>query len=131
MSVQLAGYEATVGCYIVFNKTVKKNRVKTCSKCGNDGTGKRHKTCDATVEFTRCGGEWNETIAPEIVPQVIIDEIPDHVRTMVAEAYQETEKLIETGVFPRNLNSCGKQFGQPCPYINLCWNGDMKGLKKE
>ena len=51
VSVQLAGYDAKVGCYIVFNKMVKKNRVKTCSKCGNDGTGKRHKTCDATVDF--------------------------------------------------------------------------------
>jgi hypothetical protein len=131
MSVQLAGYGAEKGCYIVFNKTVKKNRVKTCSICGNDGTGKRHKSCDSVKDGIRCNGEWTETISPEIVPQIIIDEIPQSTREMVAEAYADTEKLIEAGVFPRNLNACGKQFGKPCEYFNLCWNGDMKGLKKD
>lgn len=131
MSVQLAGYGAEKGCYIVFNKTVKMNRTKTCSVCGNDGTGKRHKTCDAEIAGARCGGSWSETVNPEIVPQIIIDDISPEVRAMVAEAHEQTEKLIETGVFPRNLNACGKQFGKPCEYFGLCWNQDMTGLKKK
>lgn len=131
MSVQLAGYGAEKGCYIVFNKTVKKNRTKTCSICDNDGTGKRHKTCDAIVDGVRCGGDWDEMISPEVVPQIIIDEISKETRELVESAYSDTEKLIEAGVFPRNLNACGKQFGKPCEYINYCWNGDKKGLKRD
>lgn len=130
-SVQLAGYGAKVGAYIVFNKTVKKNRTKECSICKKNGTGQRHKTCDATVDGVRCNGDWIETITPEIVPQIIIDKVPEHNREMVETAFSETELLIETKVFPRNLNNCGKQYGQPCPYINLCWKNDMSGLKKE
>lgn len=131
MSVQLAGYGAEVGAYIVFNKNVKKNRIKTCSVCGNNGTGGRHKTCNAEVGGKRCEGDWDETVQPEIIPQIIIDEVPEHNRLMVEEAYSETEKLIECGSFPRNLNNCGKQFGRPCEYINLCWHGSMKGLTKK
>lgn len=130
-SVQLAGYGATKGAYIVFNKVVRKNRTKVCSKCGNNGTGKRHNTCDNEVDKVRCHGEWNETISPEVIPQIIIDEIPEHNRTMVEEAYSNAEKLIEVGVFPRNLMACGKQWGKPCAYIGLCWNGDMTGLVKK
>jgi hypothetical protein len=130
-SVQLAGYGAETGAYFVFNKTVKKNRTKECSICKKNGTGQRHKTCDAVVDGLRCGGEWNETITPEIVPQIIVDKVPEHNRVMVEQAYQDVEKLIETKVFPKNLNSCGQQYGKPCPYINLCWKNDMSGLKKE
>jgi hypothetical protein len=131
MSVQLAGYGAKKGCYVVFNKTVKKNRTKTCSVCGANGTGKRHKTCDAVIDGDRCNGDWDETISPEIIPQIIIDDIKEETREMVETAYAEVEALIETGIFPRNLNSCGKQFGRPCDYINLCWNKDIKGLVKK
>lgn len=69
--------------------------------------------------------------AREIVPQLIINKIPEHNRTLVEEAYQKTEKLIATEVFPRNLNACGKSFGKPCVYVNLCWNNSMEGLVKK
>jgi hypothetical protein len=137
-SVQIASYGASKGAYIVFNKTVRKNRTKVCSVCGNNGTGKRHKTCDAQVEawpdgpYDRCNGEWTETISPEIVPQIIVDDISEHTRTMVETAFQDTETLIDSGVFPRNLSTCSKQFGRKCDYYDYCWNnGDMKGLVKK
>lgn len=130
-SVQLAGYGAETGAYIVFNKTVRKNRTKECSICKKNGTGQRHKTCDAVTSGIRCGGEWTETITPEVIPQIIIDQVPEHNRVMVEQAYQDTEKLIESKVFPKNLNSCGQQYGRECPYINLCWKNNMTGLKKE
>ena len=131
VSVQLAGYGAEKAAYIVFNKTVRKNRTKICSVCGNNGTGKRHKTCDVEVAKVRCNGEWIENITPEIIPQVIIDEVSQYNRNLVEEAYQETEALIQAKVFPRNLNNCSKQFGRPCEYFNLCWHNDMKGLRIE
>lgn len=127
-SVQLAGYGATKALYVVFNKTVKKNRVKTCSVCEQDGTGKRHKTCDAVYDGERCNGEWLETISPEIIPQILIDDISEHTRELVESSYQAVEDAVEKKVFPRNLSACGKQFGKPCDYINLCWHGDMRGL---
>jgi hypothetical protein len=130
-SVQLAGYGADVGAYIVFNKTVRKNRTKKCISCEKNGTGQRHKTCDAVLkDGTRCNSEWIETVTPEIIPQIIIDKVPEHNRAMVEEAYSQAEQLIETGIFPRNLTGCGKQYGQPCPYINLCWKNDPTGLKR-
>lgn len=131
MSVQLAGYGAEKGAYIVFDKNVKKNRTKVCSVCGNDGTGKRHKTCDSVVENVRCDGAWDEFISPEIVPQIIIDDVPARNREIVEQAYQDVETLIEANVFPRNLTACGKQFGKPCPYIDKCWQDKEEGLKRE
>lgn len=127
-SVQLAGYEGKIGAYIVFNKTVRKNRTKLCVKCGKNGTGQRHATCDAEVKGERCKGEWVVTVTPEVIPQILVNEIPEHNRAMVEQAYSDTDKLIATGVFPRNLNNCGKQYGAPCPYIGLCWKNDMTGL---
>ncbi len=130
-SVQLAGYGAEIGAYIVFNKTVRKNRTRVCSVCGASGTGKRHKTCDKEVNKVRCNGEWTETIRPEVVPQVIIDNISERTRNTVEEAYSNVELLINSEVFPRNLTACFKQFGKPCPYIKLCWEDDSSGLKQE
>jgi hypothetical protein len=130
-SVQLAGYGGKKAAYIVFNKVIRKNRTKECSVCGHDGTGKRHATCDAIVESKRCNGEWTQTVSPEVIPQIIIDDIPESTRTMVEEAYQQVDKGIANEVFPRNLKNCQKQYGRQCEYINLCWNGSMAGLKQE
>jgi hypothetical protein len=129
-SVQIIGYGAERAMYIVFDKNVKKNKTKVCSVCGNNGTGKRHKTCDAEPRGIRCGGEWNETVSPEVVPQIIFADIPAERRELVEKAYQDAEKAIELGCFPKNLNACGKQYGKPCPYINYCWSNDMAGLEK-
>jgi hypothetical protein len=130
-SVQLAGYGAKTGAYLVFNKNIRKNKTKVCGECGNNGTGKRHKTCDQLVDGVRCNAEWIEEITPEVIPQFIISELPENNVKMIEEEYQKTESLIEQKVFPRNLNNCGQQYGQPCSYINLCWGGDYSGLVKE
>lgn len=64
-------------------------------------------------------------------PQLILQKVPEHNVKMVEETYQAVEKAIDAGHFPRNLNACGKQYGKPCPYINLCWGNSMKGLCKK
>ena len=53
-----------------------------------------------------------------------IDDVDKHVGNITHESISETEKLIETGIFPMNLNACGKIYGKPCPYINKCWKGN-------
>src|ERR1700722_520157 len=35
--------------FVVLYKQIQKNRIKICEKCGNNGTGGRHKTCDNEV----------------------------------------------------------------------------------
>jgi len=135
-SIQLAGYEAKAGAYFVMNKVIKKNRVKTCQKCGNVSTG-RHKTCDADLTMTerpetgRCGGEWAETIEPECDIQVFVDQIPQTQRDLVETAYQETEQAIEAKCFPKNLNSCVVSYGKKkvkCEFYEFCRTGSLEGL---
>lgn len=115
--------------YIVFRKNILKNRVKTCSVCRNDGTGKRHKTCDVVVEEKRCGGEWLEAIKPEVDIQIIINEIPPRTTEIVMENLEVINKAIHNETFPRNLNSCKGGYGI-CAYFSLCYKNKMDGLEK-
>jgi hypothetical protein len=124
-------YKTRKAGYIVLKKGVFKNKVKICKSCGNDGSGARHKTCNATVDGKRCGGEWDETIDPEIGVQIIIDEIPKQTENIVLENIDGINEGIKAGVFHRNLNSCSNWYGSPCPYIKLCYKGSMHGLMKK
>lgn len=133
VSTQLALYAAKTGvtkaAFIVLDKNIKKNRIKTCSVCKHVGNG-RHKTCDKeTPDERRCGGEWIETIRPEVNIQILIDEVSKHVQDITVEAMSNVAEAIKGKHFPRNLNACGKQYGKPCPYINLCWKNSMDGLE--
>lgn len=121
-------YDTRKAGYIVLNKNLIKNRTKTCSVCGHDGTGGRHKSCDNEIKGERCGGAWNETFNPDVFVQIIIDEIPEAVEELVIENMNNINESIKTGVFTKNLNTCQNHFGGPCPYIKLCYKGDMHGL---
>ncbi len=141
-SIQFAAYTAqtniTLAAYFVMNKAIQKNRVKTCSVCGNDGTGKRHKTCDAEIEhmggLDRCNGDWLETIQPEALVEIYVDEVPESERKITQDALTGVAEARKTGCFPKNLKSCIQKFGQresKCPYYDYCRNGSMKGLVKK
>ena len=121
-------YKTRRAGYIVLNKSIIKNRKKICSKCGNDGSGGRHKTCNATVEGKRCNGDWNETISPDVFVQFITDEIPPKTEEIVLQNFDTINESIKQEVFPRNLNSCLNTFGSKCPYYDLCYLGKMTGL---
>ncbi len=137
-SPQLAGYMHTLypkyktrkAGYIVFKKNIKKNRVKICSQCGHDGTGGRHKTCDNVISGKRCGGEWTETLTPEVVVQVIIDTIPERTEEIVLENMDLVNDGIKNKVFTRNLNMCKNYYGGLCPYFNLCYKNKKEGLEQ-
>lgn len=127
-------YKTRKAGYIVMLKTVMKNRKKVCSVCGNDGSGGRHKTCDAKIEGKRCDGEWNETIDPDVHIQFMVDEIPQQTEDIVIENFDNTNEAIKSGVYTRNFNSCHNHFGSLCPYFQKCWRGKDTGLvnmKKE
>lgn len=123
-------YSTRKAGYIVLRKQVIKNRKKVCKTCGHDGSGGRHKTCDAIVDGSRCNGEWTETIDPDIAVQFIIDEIPEQTEMLVMENIDGINHAIKQKHFTRNLNSCHNHFGGKCPYFNLCYKNDMTNLKE-
>jgi hypothetical protein len=134
-SPQLALYSAIEGYeyagFIVVNKQITKRKKKVCSKCDNDGTGTKFKRCNALINKKRCNAEWDETIDPYSFIQIHVDKMPDNSKDIVMEALDETIKVIDNGVYPRNLNACFKMYGRPCPYMKYCWQKNKKGLKDE
>lgn len=122
-------YKTRKAGFIVLSKQVQKNRKKICGICGNDGSGGRHKTCNADVDGQRCGGEWKETINPKAKIDVIIDDVPERLEEIVLDNMDNTNKMIKHNIYTRNLNNCIKPYG-PCVYYNLCHKKSMKGLIK-
>lgn len=108
--------------FIVFNKGLFKNKTKICSVCSKDGTGQRHKTCDAEVEGKRCNGEWISTVNPECKIDVILNKISTAAESLVIETFDEANEGIKKGVFNPNLNACGNENFR-CPFYNKCWHG--------
>ena len=53
--------------------------------------------------------------------QIFIDDVDKHIGDITHQSITDTEKLIETGIFPRNLSACGKIYGKPCIYHDKCW----------
>tara|TARA_R110000803_G_scaffold79152_2_gene144661 strand:+ start:7407 stop:8513 length:1107 start_codon:yes stop_codon:yes gene_type:complete len=114
-------YKTDIAGYFVLNKRVKKKRVKICSECGHDGTGGRHKTCDAVgQDSARCGGAWKESLSFSIASQVIIDEPSSIVEDMVMNNMDSVAKGIKSEVITRNLSACEKPWGR-CAYYELCY----------
>lgn len=121
-------YNTRKAGYIVLRKSIIKNRTKTCSVCGHDGTGGRHKSCDNTIEGKRCGGSWKEAIKPEVSVQFIVDEIPEKTEEIVVDNIIGINDAIKHGHFNRNLSTCTNYYGSYCPYYKLCYKDDFTGL---
>lgn len=121
-------YNTRKAGFIVLRKNVIKNRTKECKLCGKDGSGQRHKTCDAMIDKKRCNGEWLETIDPKIDIQILIDEIPEQTEDIVLENLDAINYGIKQGVFHRNFQTCTNHYGGNCPYLNLCFKNKMDGL---
>lgn len=114
--------------FIVMKKALMKNKKKVCKTCGNDGSGSRHKTCNAEIEGKRCGGEWAETIDPDVYIQILIDDIPSMTEEIVMENIDSINEAIKAKQFHRNLHSCTNWYGGNCPYLKMCYKGDDTGL---
>lgn len=115
--------------FVVFQKNIRKNKEKTCQKCGHDGTGGRHATCDNVIDGARCKGPWIEKINPSAVVQVVVDKIDEFFQQQVVENYNEVNKGIKAQVFPRNWKSCVQYNGQViCPYYNYCHANDNSDI---
>lgn len=125
--------------FLVLNKNIQKNKKKKCSVCDNDGSGGRHKTCDAITSTdakgkdVRCNGEWIETIYPKAKSQVLLETVSEVLVTRVVENFDEINKAIKAEVFPRNFSNCFKFNGAvKCSFYDLCHsNSDVGLIKKE
>lgn len=122
-------YKTRKAGFIVFNKHILKNKTKICSQCSNDGTGKRHKTCDAEINGDRCNGDWIETIKPSVHTQILIDEIPTQTEDVVLQNMDYINQAIKNGIFHRNFSSCVRPWGK-CPFFNKCFKNSDEGLIK-
>jgi hypothetical protein len=133
-------YKSRRAGFIVIHKRINKNKTKTCSKCGNDGTGKTHRTCDAldlikakdvtqSIKSARCNGEWNIKLNPKVYIQTIIDEIPEQTENIVLENYDYINEALNNKVFTRNFGSCIRPWGK-CAFFNLCYKNSLDGLEK-
>ena len=116
--------------YFTVVKNLNKNITKVCSECDYNGTGKRFKTCDNVINGKRCNGKWEVSINPEVVTQMMIDDINVKYRDIVIKSLNSVDDAIDKKVFPMNLQSCANQYGKPCPYSAYCVSGDTKDIKK-
>lgn len=120
-------YKTRKAGFIVLAKNIIKNKTKICSKCSKNGTGQRHKTCDAEINGERCNAEWIERIDPEAEVQILIDDIPEQTENIVLENFDYINQSIKNGIFHRNLQSCMSTWG-PCPYLSKCYENKDEGL---
>lgn len=121
--------------YIIMNKTLVKDRIKTCKKCGviNKST---HQSCNEMIDMKdgkkpqRCHGEFDIVINIKGETQVIFGKITKKMKRVAAETVKSVKKAIKACIFPCNFDQCNNQFGKACDYRDLKWKGSMKGLKK-
>jgi PD-(D/E)XK nuclease superfamily len=110
--------------FIVLDKNINKNKMKTCIKCGNRSQT-QHKTCNAVVNGNRCCGGWSISIDPSVNVDFIFSEIPEESEDRVIECFDKVNNEIATGEF--KCTGCYSKFG-PCVYKKYCETGDMEGL---
>jgi hypothetical protein len=119
--------------FLVLHKTIKKNKKKTCSVCGHDGTGGSHKTCSNEIleegakKPKRCNAPWIIEMDPKASYQILINEIPERMEELVIENMEAINLCIKQGIFTRNLGSCSQRYGL-CGYYSLCHKCDFTGL---
>jgi len=132
-SPQLALYAHHEGIenagFIVFIKAIKKDKIRTCIRCGEITDSNRIKTCNKTLGTKRCDGTLDDVIAPRAEIQIILDKINPNLIGMVMENFEMVNTLVQQGIFLKNLNSCQNTYGSRCPYYGQCFNNSNKGLE--
>lgn len=129
-------YNTRLAGFIVLNKQLLKNKVKTCKVCKYVAeSGSRHKTCSNEIPgghgqppTIRCNSEWDEVIDPEVYVQFLVEEIPLATEELVLNNISDINTAISTGNYTANLSSCLNSFGSKCEFLNLCYYGKMDGL---
>jgi hypothetical protein len=126
--------------FVAMQKSIIKNKTKTCSKCKADGTESRARSCDKEhpgmvvkrgkeVEgMVRCGGEWDVKMDPEVAIKIIVNPVTEAAEDLVLTAFDHANEGIKNKNWYRNLTVCKNIYGSPCEYYNLCWKGKDEEL---
>lgn len=125
--------------YLVLQKQIKKNREKTCLKCGTVTHGTERKCAVETMgvgptgraKKIRCNGEFSVKIFPEVTVQFIHDEIPEYFIEQTVEKFGVVINQINENKFEQNWDGCNSYYGRECPYKKYCESGCMDGLIKK
>lgn len=118
--------------YLVLNKQIKKNRVKTCLKCGHVTTGREQTCAQGGKGKNRCDGDFLIDITPEAVVQYIHDEIPTSFIEETINKFNISVEAIKANKFEPCYSLCDNYFGRRCPFYNFCNNNEsMEGLIKK
>lgn len=114
--------------FIVLKKEILKNKIKICATCGHDGSGGRHKTCDAPgVDTKRCNGDWLVKINPECYIDIIINNVSEIAEELVLDTFADANEGIKKENWYRNLSACDNG-AFSCEYLGLCWRKDSSEL---
>lgn len=129
--------------YVAICKQIVKNKTKKCSKCNEDGTETKARTCDKEYPgkvikrkkevdgMIRCDGEWDVTMNPEAAIKVIVNTPKEKSIDLVLSTFDEANNGIKNEVYYKNLAVCDNQYGSPCPFRALCWEGSTEDLTKK
>lgn len=115
LSLYAALHDYEYAGFITLCKTLNKNKIKTCPSCNHNETGGNRKNCPS------CSTTMEVVMNPTSYSQILVDAVPEWNKELTKNAMCETIKLIDTGIFPRNLNTCFYLYGKTCPYIKQCW----------
>lgn len=115
LSLYAAMHDYEYAGYIVLNKSLNKNKVKTCAPCGTEIKGGNTKNCPS------CKTPLKVSMNPTSYSQMLVNKVPDWNKALTKEAMRETIEAIDKGVFPSNLNTCFWMYGRDCVYAKKCW----------
>ena len=117
--------------YLVLNKQIKKNRTKTCQKCGHVTTGRESTCAQGGKGKSRCNGDFSVDISPEAVVQYIHDEIPEGFIQDTINKFNISVEGIKAGRFDPCWDKCDNYYGRRCPFYDYCRTGSTEGLVKK
>lgn len=127
--------------YVAMCKQILKNKTKKCSKCGVQNNETKARKCDQEYEtselkkgkpvLARCNGEWDVTIDPEAAIKIIVNIPKEKSIDLVLSTFDEANNGIKNKVWYKNLSVCDSQYGSPCPFRSLCWDGSTEDLIKK
>lgn len=120
--------------YIVLNKKINKNRIKTCKSCGLKNNSS-HKTCpNIPVDLTRniqfrCNGEFEVTINPTVDIQYVFNTVEESDVQRVIDLFDVANYNISNGIFATEHNPERGKFGW-CDYKEY-YDGSPDFIKVE
>jgi hypothetical protein len=116
--------------YIVLNKKINKNKVKTCRKC-NVINKETHKTCNNIIDGVRCNSGFEIVINPSVDVQYVLNQVAESDEKRVLDKFDEVNYNIANGYFATEHNPNKNKYFQYCPLKNYVEGSpDFVKLKK-